>query len=167
MGPPLSSILREISLFLLLRESLGGGAFPTSFKCSINDKNFPNKEYVENVFNQCDRGLPPDACTTMEANRLTATHHGIDGSLGLFRDEERPMVIFQFWNGGNVASWIWQARSTCKELPPRDLISISRDIEDVDRVHKKKIHLISTLLYTMDFIHSRDILLSSLLKENR
>lgn len=165
-GPPFIFNLEKNQIVFAAERELGRGAFATALKCTVNDENFPNEEYVAKVFNQGDRGLSAEACAAMEATRLTVTHRGIVAPLGLFRDEERPIVIFPFWNGGNIASWIWQARSTGKELPPRDLISISRDIGDVNRVRKKIFHIISALIYTIDFIHSRDILHNDLHQRN-
>lgn len=165
-GPPFIFHLEKNQIVFAAERELGRGAFGVALKCSVQDANFPNEEYVAKVMHHGDRGLSADACAAMEATRLTVTHRGIVSPLGLYRDEERPIIIYPFWNGGNLASWIWSAKATGKEVPPRDLISISRDIGDMDRVRRKIFHIISALLYTIDFIHSRDILHNDLHQRN-
>ena len=121
-GPPFIFNLEKNQIIFAPERELGRGAFATALKCTVNDENFPNEEYVAKVFNQGDRGLPADACVAMEATRLTVTHRGIVASLGLFRDEERPIVIFPFWNAGNIASWVWQARPISQSRDPVHMI---------------------------------------------
>lgn len=165
-GPPFIFHLEKDQIVFALERELGRGAFATAVKCSVKDENFPREEYVAKLMHNGDRGVSPDALAAMEATRLTVTHRGIVSPLGIVRDEEKPIIIYHFWNGGNLASWIWQSKATGKDLPPRDLVSISRDIGDVDKVRKNIFQIISALLYTIDFIHSRGILHNDLHQRN-
>ena len=66
-GSPFIFNLEKNQIVFAPKRELGRGALATALKCTVNDDNFPNEEYVAKVFNQGHRGLPTDACAAMEA----------------------------------------------------------------------------------------------------
>lgn len=157
-GPPFIFHLERNQIEFHAEQRLGEGSFATALKCKVIDDNFPLDTYVAKLMHSGDKGMTPDALAAMEATRLTVTHRGMVGPLAIHRDEDNPIIIYHYWNGGNLSHWTWEANRDSKQAPPRYYKSISKDIGTLERVQRHLFHIISGLLYTIDFMHSKDTL---------
>ena len=157
-SPPLFLVERRRIKFDTLAPRLGQGAFGFVSKCKVEDPNFPDPVYACKTITLREIGVPKSHAASMEATAIPCIHRGIVSAVGLCRDDEDPLLLFRYWNGGNLNSWIWRCKADGNTPPPFGLTGLAIDASYMPRFKKFIFDIINAILQTMEFLHSRDIL---------
>ena len=157
-APPVFMLSRQAIEFDIHTGRLGEGAFAYASKCKVHDTNFPDEWYVCKVIKMAEAGTPKDYAAALESTSIHICHRGLVNPIGLCRDENQPMIIYRYWNGGNLRNWWWTCRADGTTAPPTHFISISTGEGQKARVQKYIFHIVNALMQTMEYMHENNLL---------
>ena len=132
----------------------------------MQDPNFPDPVYACKTVTLREVGVPKNHDVSMEATAIHSIHRGIVNAMGLCQDDQDPMLIFKYWNGGNLNSWIWRCKANGKTSRPFNLIGLAIPPNYMPRFKAHVFAIINAILQTMAYLYSNDLLHNNLLTCN-
>ena len=143
---PLFIFRRDRIIFDAYTPRFGEGSFAYVSKCKVNDPNFKDDVYACKIIRLQEVGVPKGQAAAKEATAINVIHRGIVSALGVCLNERDPLLIFKYWNGGNLASWLRRCTADGSVPPPQSLISLGRDANDLPRSKNNIFHIINAIL---------------------
>ena len=113
-----------------------------------------------------EAGVQKGQGATKEATAINVIHRGIVNALGVCPNERDPLLIFKYWNGRNLASWLWRCTTDGSVPSPQSLISLGRDANDLPCFKDNIFHIINAILQTIEYLHTNDIFRNDLHTHN-
>ena len=166
-SPVLFIVKREQIIFNTLAPRLRSGAFGFVGKCRVQDPNFTDPVYAcKKTVTLHEVGVPKNHAASMEATAIHCIHRGIVNSMGLCHDDQDPMLIFKYWNGGNLNSWIWRCKADGKTPPPFNLIGLAIPPTYMPCFKAHVFSIINAILQTVEYLHSNYLLHNNLWTRN-
>lgn len=91
----------------------------------------------------------------VEATNINLHHRGIVAPRGLVRDQKRPMVIYRYWNGGNLGMWLEAMKPQAYRPPSGNYRNTAGTTE---AVRANIFHIINGLVRTIEHMHNFDFM---------